>query len=660
MLKVKAYVNSNQPGNVAIISNPKHQYIEINNDGKRAWFRTFHSDEDPGSIRLSLQMRQYLRLTLEDYVMPIYHEKLIQTTHKAYITVKLITNDKPSYYEIINDTKDFVTKFATTPLFEGINFFFNGSKYKYLFYLTPGKNNYGVDYFFPSSVKIDYQQGPEYDSNKGYEYIPKSLHKEYLNNDEDDDESVHKEYQESIFHEGVNFSDLDIGGLDTQIKRILRTIFAGRIMGRESKEMGIDSPKGILMYGPPGNGKTLIARQLASVIKANFQLFNGPELISKYVGESSANARKIFEKAEKAHKNGSDELFLMAFDEGDSLFKRRSESENAGAQTANDVTNTLLSKIDGVDKLPNIIIIVMTNNIHMIDPAMMRPGRLEIHIEIPLPEKDGRLKIFNIHSKKIKDNEYLGDDVDFEKLAEMTPNFSGAEIKSVVTLATSYPLAKMIDPNTMKRISDEKPIIKMIDFTTAISEINPVMGCVNKELDMITSKPLILNNKHFKGVYLKIKESIQIYMESGINKCNGRNFTILLTGDNFTGKTKMIAHIVKDFIKIFSHVKFINPEKLMDESGRIWSKYKDGLYSNEFLFVIDSIETIFDYTSGGMIPQQTRELLSILGSNVEQDKKVVTIMTCSDLNMVRNLNLERKVTMCFNLSSIFDDTIEEL
>lgn len=621
LFKVNEYSESSKKNiaqllssNKAVVSCIGFKYIEIIKGSHSVILPTEHSSKNTGCVELSEQVKEYLNLSTGETIFIVFHEELdLPVFSDVSIKMRVTSKYKPTYQEVLDDCVDLVESFKGIPLKTRLRYNYRGKEFSYLFTVA---SNYDSElFFFIDSVKIIY--GPSI-----------------------------SEVEESVFNDDVDFSKLDIGGLDSQIKTILRTMFAGRVLERESTGMGVTPPRGIVLYGPPGNGKTLIARQLASVVNAEFRLFSGPELISKYVGQSAENTRKIFEPAETAMKNGSKKLFVFAFDEGESLFKKRSNSDSVSSQVSNDVTNTLLSKIDGVNSLNNIIIIVMTNNMNMIDPAVLRPGRLEIHIEIPLPDRDGRCKILGIHSKKLKDNRYLGDDVDFEKIADITPNFSGAELKSVVSIATSYPLSKMVDPNTMKRITDVKPVVNMVDLVTAVSEINPVMGCISKEIKVITSTPLRLTNHSFESVYFKIKDVINEILEDS----DSRNFTILLTGDNFTGKTKMVAHIVNDLLGVFSHIKFVTPETMMDDGTSIWSKYKDGLYSNEFLLVIDSIETIFDY-GGGFIPKATRELLSIINSNIDFNKKVVTILTCSDLDMVKSLKLDKKVNLHLNLST---------
>jgi vesicle-fusing ATPase len=148
--------------------------------------------------------------------------------------------------------------------------------------------------------------------------------------------------------------------------------------------------KGILLYGPPGTGKTLIARQIGKMLNAREpKIINGPEVLNKFVGQSEENIRKLFEDAEKEYKEKGDEsgLHIIIFDELDAVCKQRGSGSGGGTGVGDSVVNQLLSKLDGVNQLNNILLIGMTNRMDMIDEALLRAGRLEVHLEIGLPDE---------------------------------------------------------------------------------------------------------------------------------------------------------------------------------------------------------------------------------------------------------------------------------
>lgn len=166
----------------------------------------------------------------------------------------------------------------------------------------------------------------------------------------------------------------------------------------------------MLLYGPPGTGKTLIARQIAKVLDCEEpKIVHGPEVFDKYVGGTEKKIRDLFQEAEQDMKDNGEEskLHIIIFDEIDAICKSRGSTGNSGHGINDSAVNQLLSKIDGVDSLDNTLIIGMTNRKDMIDEAMLRPGRLEIHLEIGLPDERGRKQIFEIHTRNARQHNLL-------------------------------------------------------------------------------------------------------------------------------------------------------------------------------------------------------------------------------------------------------------
>lgn len=205
---------------------------------------------------------------------------------------------------------------------------------------------------------------------------------------------------------------------------------------------GIKHVKGLLLYGPPGTGKTLIARQLAKFLNAKEpKIVNGPELFNKFVGETEANVRKLFDDAKKDWEKLGDEspMHIIIFDEFDAIAKQRGTS-SSGTGVGDNIVNQLLSIIDGVQTMDNFLVIGMTNRLDLIDKAVLRPGRFEVHIEVGLPDEKGRGQILKIHTKTMTKNNLLGKDVDLAKIAKILKNYTGAEIEAVVKSANSFAL----------------------------------------------------------------------------------------------------------------------------------------------------------------------------------------------------------------------------
>jgi vesicle-fusing ATPase len=246
----------------------------------------------------------------------------------------------------------------------------------------------------------------------------------------------------SIVQPGFKFEDMGIGGLDTEFSAIFRRAFASRIF-----------PPGLVEK--PGTGKTLIARQIGKMLNAREpKIINGPEVLNKYVGQSEENIRKLFADAEKEYKEKGDEsgLHIIIFDELDAVCKQRGSGAGGGTGVGDSVVNQLLSKLDGVEQLNNILLIGMTNRMDMIDEALLRAGRLEVHMEISLPDEAGRAQILKIHTTKMRNNDIIEKDVNVDELAKLTKNFSGAEINGLVKAASSFAFNRHIKVGTMASI----------------------------------------------------------------------------------------------------------------------------------------------------------------------------------------------------------------
>ena len=256
-----------------------------------------------------------------------------------------------------------------------------------------------------------------------------------------------------------NISWDDVGGL-AELKEELREAVEWPIKYKEAFDyVDVETPKGILLHGPPGTGKTLIAKALAKMTESNFISIKGPELLSKWVGESEKGVREIFRKARQA---ASCIIFL---DEVDALVPRRG-SGGSGSHVTENVVSQILTEIDGLEELHDVLIIGATNRLDIVDEALLRPGRFDRIIEVPNPDAKGREQIFKIHTKR----KPLADDVNIAKLVELTDGFNGAEIAAVASRAAIAALKRYVGGKS-ENFKEIK--ITQKDLLDAIDKVRP-------------------------------------------------------------------------------------------------------------------------------------------------------------------------------------------
>ncbi len=237
-----------------------------------------------------------------------------------------------------------------------------------------------------------------------------------------------------------NVSWDQIGGLSKQIEEIKKAIEWPLKYPEYFKKAGIKPSKGILLYGPPGTGKTMIAKAIANETNTNFIAVKGPEILSKWVGESEKAVREIFKKARMLAPT------IIFFDEFDAITKNRTGS-SIGESTEK-IVNQLLTEMDGLEDLDKVVVVAATNRKDLIDPAVIRPGRFDLHLEVPMPDKKAREQIFEIKMKARPSNK-----IDYKKLAEKTNGFTGADIEVVVNQASLRAVER--------KIKDKKKDIKI-------------------------------------------------------------------------------------------------------------------------------------------------------------------------------------------------------
>jgi len=220
----------------------------------------------------------------------------------------------------------------------------------------------------------------------------------------------------------VTFSD--VGGLESQVRELYEVVGLPLIKPELFADIGVEPPKGVLLYGPPGTGKTLLARALAGEVKATFIRVVASQFVNKFIGEGARIVREVFRLARERRPS------IIFIDEIDAIGARRVDIGTSGDREVQRTMLQLLAELDGFDPLEGVKVVAATNRIDLLDPALLRPGRFDRLIEVPLPDKRGRVEILRIHTRSMKLK-----DVDLEEVAALTEGFSGAELKAVVTEA---------------------------------------------------------------------------------------------------------------------------------------------------------------------------------------------------------------------------------
>ncbi|SDF64501.1 CDC48 family AAA ATPase [Halorientalis regularis] len=275
-----------------------------------------------------------------------------------------------------------------------------------------------------------------------------------------------------VFVEVPDTSWDDVGGLGDTKERLRETIQWPLEYPEVFEELDMQAAKGVLMYGPPGTGKTLLAKAVANEAQSNFISVKGPELLNKYVGESEKGVREIFEKAR------SNAPTVIFFDEIDAIAGER--GRNSGDSGVGErVVSQLLTELDGIESLEDVVVIATSNRPDLIDSALLRPGRLDRHVHVPVPDEDGRRKILEVHTR----NKPLADDVDLDKLARKTEGYVGADIEALTREASMAASRAFINSVSPEEVGESVGNVRvtMGHFENALDEVGPSIDDETRE-----------------------------------------------------------------------------------------------------------------------------------------------------------------------------------
>jgi transitional endoplasmic reticulum ATPase len=415
----------------------------------------------------------------------------------------------------------------------------------------------------------------------------------------------------------------DIGGLKDAIQKIREMVELPLRHPELFRHLGIDPPKGVLLYGPPGTGKTLLAKAVANESNAHFISISGPEIMSKYYGESEKRLREIFEEAEK---NAPSIIFI---DELDSIAPNRNE---VTGEVERRVVAQLLALMDGLKGRGEVIVIGATNRPEAIDPALRRPGRFDREIEIGVPDREGRKEILLIHTRNMP----LADDVDLDRLADITHGFVGADLAALVREAAMRALRRLMKEVNLLESEKlppevlEKLKVTMDDFMEAFKDITPsalrevVVQVPNVRWDDIGGLDEV--KEELKMAVEWPLKYLELFEASGARQPKG----ILLFGPPGTGKTLLAKAVANESEANFISVK--GPEimsKWVGESEKairmIFRRARQTAPTIIFFDEIDSIAPIRGYSSDSGVTERVISQLLTEMDGLEELRKVVVI-----------------------------------
>ena len=418
----------------------------------------------------------------------------------------------------------------------------------------------------------------------------------------------------------------DIGGLTDEIKKVREMIELPLRHPEIFEKLGIEAPKGVLLYGPPGTGKTLLAKAVANESNAHFISISGPEIMSKFYGESEARLREIFKEArEKAPS-------IVFVDEIDSIAPKR---EEVTGEVERRVVSQMLSLMDGLEARGKVIVISATNRPNAIDPALRRPGRFDREIEIKVPDKKGRADILNIHTRNMP----LADDVDIKRIAGVSHGYVGADLEYLCKEAAMKCLRRLLpeinlDDEKIPPETLDKLIVNGDDYKKALIEVTP-----SGMREVFIENPDVKWDEvgGLKEIKQELQEAVEwpmkypaLYDKLGHKMPRG----ILLHGASGTGKTLLAKAVATESEANFVSVR--GPEllsKWVGESERgIREIFRRARQSSPCVVFFDEIDSIAPIRGGGAETQVTERVVSQLLTELDgmQDMHGVVVLAATN------------------------------
>ena len=423
----------------------------------------------------------------------------------------------------------------------------------------------------------------------------------------------------------------DIGGLTDEIRKVREMIELPLRYPELFERLGVEAPKGVLLHGPPGTGKTLLAKAVASETNANFSSISGPEIMSKFYGESEGRLREIFDDAQE---NAPSIIFI---DELDSIAPKR---EEVTGEVEKRVVSQLLALMDGLQSRGKVVVIGATNRPNALDPALRRPGRFDREIEIGVPNKDGRLQVLQIHTRGMP----LADDVDLKRLANVTHGFVGADLEALSKEAALHALRRILpeidfSADSVPASILNKIIVNMNDFQESLKEIEP-----SAMREVLVEVPNVkwVDIGGLKEVKEELQEAVEwplkypeIFEYMNTDPPKG----VLLYGPPGTGKTMLAKAVANESESNFISIK--GPEllsKWVGESERgVREVFRKARQASPTIIFFDELDSITPVRGGHSDSHVTERVISQILTELdglEELKEVVVIGATNRIDMV--------------------------
>jgi transitional endoplasmic reticulum ATPase len=423
----------------------------------------------------------------------------------------------------------------------------------------------------------------------------------------------------------------DIGGLNDEIRKVREMIELPLRYPELFQRLGVEAPKGVLLHGPPGTGKTMLAKAVASETNANFSSISGPEIMSKFYGESEGRLREIFNHAQE---NAPSVIFI---DELDSIAPKR---EEVTGEVEKRVVSQLLALMDGLQSRGKVVVIGATNRPNALDPALRRPGRFDREIEIGVPNKDGRFQVLQIHTRGMP----LTEDVDLKRLANVTHGFVGADLEALSKEAALHALRRILpdidfEADSVPASILNKIVVNMNDFQESLKEIEP-----SALREVLVEVPNVkwTDIGGLKEVKEELQEAVEWplkYPEFFEHMNTDPPKGVLLYGPPGTGKTMLAKAVANESESNFISIK--GPEllsKWVGESERgVREVFRKARQASPTIIFFDELDSITPIRGGHGDSHVTERVISQILTELdglEELKEVVVIGATNRLDMV--------------------------